>query len=94
MGKVDLGCRGGWWGGRLGDPVIQYNPGMQCGLVESLCLNSFSMFQKKKKTVKKKKKSKPQNCNVSHMCGPLVEAACPVDSGDTGDRLNGPSSTK
>lgn len=27
--------------------MIQHSPGMQRGLVESLCLNSFSMFRKK-----------------------------------------------
>lgn len=30
MRKADLGCR---VGRELGDPVIQYNPGMQHGLV-------------------------------------------------------------
>lgn len=27
--------------------MIQHSPGMQRGLVESLCLNRFSMFRKK-----------------------------------------------
>lgn len=36
-------------GREAGDPVIQYNPGMQCGLVESLCLNSFPCLEKKEK---------------------------------------------